>query len=481
MPVHKRGKYAIKIRDFVYANADRISKIISDSTGKTRIEALSTEVLPSAMAANYYAKNAENFLKKQKIKGSSILFFNKKSTIYRVPFGVIGIISPWNYPFSTPFYEVVMGLICGNAVILKVATQTQPVGDVIEEAVRSSGLPAGVFSLMHLPGSVAGKAFVEERMDKIFFTGSTLVGKELMALSAAKLIPLCLELGGKDAMVVLKDANLVRASKGAVWAGISNAGQSCAGVERIYVEEPVYDKFTNLLRNEVASLSQGHDDDFSVDFGALTLSEQLNTVKKQVDDALARGASITASSKKMAENGNERKLFYPALILENVTDEMLVMKEETFGPILAVIKVKNFDEALKKANDSIYGLTSSVWTNNRKLAYQAAGVLQSGTVSLNDHLMSHGLAETPWGGFKESGFGRSHGKIGFEEMTQVKVVVEELLSFMPKNMWWQPYNKKVYEGLKGILDFLYGRNIFTKITGLFKLTKTFLRSFRRGL
>jgi succinate-semialdehyde dehydrogenase/glutarate-semialdehyde dehydrogenase len=476
LSVRERGNHLLLIRNFIAANAERIAETISKDNGKTRIDALSTEVIPASMAADYYAKKGAKLLARKRLKGGNLLFINKRSYVDRAPFGIIGIISPWNYSFAIPFNEIMMALIAGNAVLLKTATQTQETGKIIAETMAAGKLPAGLFTILNIPGAIAGDAFIECGINKLFFTGSVPVGKKLMAKAAEKLIPVSLELGGNDAMIVCKDADVYRAAVGAVWAGFSNCGQSCGGVERIYVEEGIYDKFMALLRERINALRIGTDENFDVDLGSLTTRGQLNTVKKHVQDAIEKGAVITAKAE--PKNVNPNGLFHPALALENVTDEMLTMRDETFGPVVAVQKVKDIDEAVARANNSNLGLTASIWTSDKAKARAIAARLEAGAVTINDHLMSHGLSETPWGGFKESGIGRTHSYIGVEEMTQPRTVVEDIMPGLRKNMWWHPHSKKVYDGLLGVVNFQYGSDLNKKINGLISLSKLFARSFK---
>ncbi|RMG27632.1 MAG: aldehyde dehydrogenase family protein, partial [Methanobacteriota archaeon] len=282
--VRERKRHILKIRDFIIREADRIAEIISRDNGKTRIDALAAEVLPAAIAANYYARNAASFLRPQKLKSSAWILSYKRSIIYRRPFGVVGIISPWNYPFSIPFSEVIMALLAGNAVILKTASETQAVGHILKECIEAGELPEGVFRYVNISGSKAGKAFLEGGVDKLFFTGSVRTGKLLMEMAAKTLTPVSLELGGNDAMIVLEDADLERAANGAVWAGIQNTGQSCGGVERIYVHNSVYEPFLNILKSKVESLRVGQDTDWQVDIGAVTNEKQLETIKEHVEE-----------------------------------------------------------------------------------------------------------------------------------------------------------------------------------------------------
>ncbi|MBL8717460.1 MAG: aldehyde dehydrogenase family protein [Myxococcales bacterium] len=474
VPIAGRVAAVRRIRDHLAANADELAAIISRDNGKTRVDALATEVLPAILSADYYASHAEEFLADRMLKPGSPLLANKISKIVRVPYGVVAIVSPWNYPFAIPFSEVVMGLLAGNAVILKAATQTQLVGRALEKAVLAADLPAGVFTYLNLPGRLAGDAILEAGVDKLFFTGSVPVGKQLMKKAADSLTPLVLELGGNDAMLVCADADLDRASAGACWAGMQNAGQSCGGVERIYVHRAVYQPFLERLGERVRALRVGVDVDFEVDMGAMTTQGQLDLVRRHVADALAKGAKIYAQSGCPAGGGT----FHAATVLTEVDHSMEVMRDETFGPVVGVMPVDDMDQAVALANDSNLGLTSSVWSRDRKAAEAIGRRIRAGVVMINDHLMSHGLPETPWGGFKESGIGRTHGQIGFDEMTQPQCVVHDYMPAVKKNMWWHPHGKGVYDGIKGIIDVLSGP-IGQRAEGLTELVKLFPRSFSK--
>ncbi|HSA15381.1 MAG TPA: aldehyde dehydrogenase family protein, partial [Spirochaetota bacterium] len=309
---------------------------------------------------------------------------------------------------------------------------------------------------------------------KLFFTGSVAVGKYLMKKASETLTPLSLELGGNDPMIVCEDADLERATNGAVWAGLQNAGQSCGGVERIYVHEKVYDRFMDMLAGKVESLRVGYDTDYNMDIGAMTTERQIRTVKAHIDDAMAKGATIYARSKSPK---NSQGQFIPCTVLADVDHTMDVMRDETFGPVLAVMKVKDIDEAIELANDSYLGLTGSVWSRNWSRAGRIARKIQAGAVTVNDHLMSHGLAETPWGGFKQSAIGRSHGDIGFAEMTQPQVIVNDILPFVKRDFWWHPHSRAVYEGVRGVVELLYGPGLVRRLRGGMNLMKVFFRTF----
>ena len=295
-----------------------------------------------------------------------------------------------------------------------------------------------------------------------------------MAKAAERLTPVSLELGGNDAMLVCPDADLERAAAGAAWAGYQNAGQSCGGVERIYVHEAIAPEFISELAGRVRSLRVGAQLD-QVDVGAMTTTSQRDKVAEHLEDALAKGARVFAQAATPDVN-----VFVPPTLLVDVDHTMLVMQEETFGPLIAVQKVDSMERAIALANDSNLGLTASVWSSNRIFAKSIAGQLQAGVVTINDHLMSHGLAETPWGGFKESGIGRTHGELGFEEMTQPRCIVDDLMPGLRRDMWWYPHGPKVYQGIRGILHFLYGPSLSERGKGMVALLKLFGRSFHHN-
>ena len=475
-PLKTRIQYMKRVKNYILEHADEIARIISLASGKTLTDAMAAEILPSAAAIDYYCKNANKFMRDKKIPTGTLLFFNKRSAAVRVPYGVVGIISPWNYPFSIPFSEVIMALLAGNAVLLKAAGETEAVARLLKRCFESAALPEYVFNSVNMPGAITGDAFLDAGIDKLFFTGSVKTGKYLMRQASKKLTPVVLELGGNDPMIVCEDADLEKAAGGAVWAGFSNAGQSCAGVERIYVHESVYDDFLNILKIKVESLRLGDGLDFNSDIGPLSLERQVKKVNEHVNDALKKGAGIYAKSD--VPKGLEGN-FLPCLVMVGVNHNMQLMKEETFGPVVGVMPYGEIDEAVELANDSNLGLTASVWSKNVKKSLKIARSLKAGAVTVNDHLMSHGIAATPWGGFKESGIGRTHGEAGFFEMTQLQVIVNDVMPFAKRNFWWHPNSKKVYDGIKGALLFFHGKGVVKRFVGFKNLIKVFPGTFRR--
>ena len=490
-----RARIIRAVAPLIADRSEQLTDVICATSGKPRVDALGTELLPAALLCRYYPRLARRVLRPRRIRGSSVLFFNKRSLLVREPYGVIGVISPWNYPFCIPMHELVQALLAGNTVVLKVATQSQPVGEAIVELFRLAGLPAGVLNLIHLPGPEAGGAFIHSGIDKLLFTGSTDIGKGLMAEAADRLLPLSLELGGNDAMIVLRDAPLSRAVDGAVWAGLSNSGQSCGAVERIYIEEPLYDRFAELLKRRIEALS------FGVELGALTSASQLKAIRSFVQDARSRGARIwiwngrtspggevpgggttpgkaTGNGARSSGGDETPPYIHPPVVVEDADESTLVHREEIFGPVLSLKKVKNTAEALRWANDSRLGLCASIWTRDRRRARQLSKQLQAGVVMINDHLMSHGMPETPWGGYKQSSIGRCHGEQGFLEVTQAKVVVDDLLHRVPKNFWWLPYAESLEQGIVGGIDALFARSLGRRLRGLLRLLRSYLGSFK---
>jgi succinate-semialdehyde dehydrogenase/glutarate-semialdehyde dehydrogenase len=471
LPFSKRKRHFSLITEYIVNNAEELTESVSKNIGKSRIDALATEVISCAMVTDWYAKNAARALRPKMLPSSSIFFFNKKNALLRLPLGIVGIISPWNYPLTIPFHEIVMALMAGNAVMLKAAANAVNIGIIIEKILRAGSLPEGLFHHIIVKGSEITDIFLKNKIDKIFFTGSTATGKSLLKKASDSLTPVSLELGGKDPMIVLADADLERAANGACWAGLSNAGQSCAGIERIYVQETVYDSFIKLLSEKVQKLKVGQDSDSYVEIGSLTTQEQLAIVKSQVAEALKKGAQILVQGKL------DKKLkgfFFPPTVLANVNHSMRIMREENFGPVLPVMKFESIEEAISLANDSDMALSSSIWTKNIEFGKKISLKLETGVTSINDHLYLHGQAEVPWGGWKNSGMGRTHSHLGLEEMTQAKVINWDILP-SKRNSWWYPYDVKTYHSLlaalrmiypQGFLDFF--KSVFTALPFMIK-------------
>jgi acyl-CoA reductase-like NAD-dependent aldehyde dehydrogenase len=455
LSLEERARVIRRLSRLISEREEVLAEMISRCTGKTMTDAMAGDVAPAGIAADWYARAACRYLKTRRLRRGHIFFLMiKRSYLRREPLGVVGIIGPWNYPFSIPMQETLMALMAGNGVVLKVATQTQPVGEAMIELLADAGVPEGLVNLVHVPGAEAGPAFLASDIDKLMFTGSLAVGKRLAVGAAERLMPIGLELGGNDAMIVLSDACIERAARGALWCGMSNAGQSCGGVERIIVEEPAWERFRSRFAELVRNMRVGYDAYHATDIGSLTSEKQLRVVKAHVADATKKGATIAAES--AAPESGKRQFFHRAVVLENVTSEMDVLRHETFGPVVTLQRASDEDEAIRMANDSYLGLSASVWTTSRRRAFRVAAQLEAGSIGVNDHLMPHGMAETPWGGYKRSSMGRTHGRLGLEAMTQPKVIVVDRFARAPHQIWWLPNSSKGHQTVVSVLRFLYG-------------------------
>jgi succinate-semialdehyde dehydrogenase/glutarate-semialdehyde dehydrogenase len=484
VPYRERAGRLKKAARYLAEHIDGITEVIHRENGKVCLDALAAEVLPAIMGLSFYIKHGRKFLASHGVSGGNILMFNKRSRMIYKPYGVVGIISPWNYPFAIPFSEAVMALLAGNAVILKVASDTPGVGRALAALFEAACLPPGVFTYVEMPGKETGKAFIDGGVDKLFFTGSSATGKELMALAAPRLLPLVLELGGADAAIICDDADLDRAAAGIIWAGFSNAGQSCGGAQRILVHRKAYAAFLDKLCARVRNLRPAEGDTrndtggVDYDLGPMTTLKQKKAVREQVAACLAGGAKIAARSP--GGSLEDDNLLAPAIVLTEVTGEMPVMAGEIFGPVVAVIPYENDDEALKIANSSVYGLSGSVWSRSGSRAKRLAAGINAGAVMINDHLMSHGLAETPWGGFGDSGLGRTHGFLGFREMLKAQVLVNDILPGVKRDLFWQPYSEKVYCGIRAITSFLAGPGLIRRFKALPGVLGIFFRYWKKG-
>jgi acyl-CoA reductase-like NAD-dependent aldehyde dehydrogenase len=443
-----RARYILKVQRALYERQNEIINIISDETGKPPFEALTTEVFPISDLMSHFAAKTEKILRDERF--TLAVFRNKRSMISYEPLGVVGIISPWNFPFSIPTGEVVMALMAGNAVVLKPSELTPLVGDAIKRLFVGAGFPEGVFEVVQGDGST-GAALVDSPVDKIFFTGSVRTGKKIAEVAASRLLPVVLELGGKDPMIVCEDAPFERTVKGAVWGAFANCGQVCASVERLYVVEPIADKFISSVVEEVKKLRLGQPSGFTTDIGPLINENQLKIVTDHVADAVAGGARVLTGGRK---RDDLEGYFFEPTVLVDVNSSMKVMTEETFGPVLPIMVVKDEEEAIREANNSRYGLLASVWTGDNERGRRIASRIEAGTVIINDALFTHGAAQTPWFGVKESGLGVTHGRAGLFEFVRMKHVNWDMLP-LKSDWWWFPYTEAWDKRFKTLMKVLY--------------------------
>jgi acyl-CoA reductase-like NAD-dependent aldehyde dehydrogenase len=437
-----RAQCILKARRALCEKQDEIVKLICDETGKPPFEALATEVFPIADLMSYYAANAERILKEERF--TLAVFRNKRSMITYEPLGVVGIISPWNFPFSIPTGAIVMALMAGNAAVLKPSEHAPIVGEWIKRLFAESGFPDGLVEVVQGDGST-GAALVEATIDKIFFTGSSRTGKAIAESAARRLLPVVLELGGKDPMIVCADAPFERAVRGAVWGAFANCGQVCASVERLYVVEAVAEKFICAVVDEVKKLRLG------LDIGPLTNETQLSMICDHLADAIAKGARVLTGGRRRDDLGG---YFFEPTVLIDVNDSMKVMTEETFGPILPIVVVKDEEEAIREANKTHYGLLASVWTSDTARGRRIAQRIEAGTVIINDVAYTHGAAQTPWFGVKQSGLGTTHGQAGLLEFVRMKHINWDRLP-IKSNWWWFPYTETWHRRFKFLMRLLY--------------------------
>lgn len=428
-----------RLRDVLRTHGEDYARRISEDTGKPMVDALMTEMLPLLGQLDWYDQHAARVLGRHKLP-ASILFPGKGQYVEHFPMGVIGVISPWNFPFNLAAVPVMSALIAGNTVVLKPSEVTPITGELIREVFERIGLPAGVLEVVMGDGST-GAALAESAVDKIFFTGSVATGRKVMAAAAKRPIPVELELGGKDAMIVCADAPLERAARAAVWGGLVNCGQACVSVERILVEEAVHDRFVELVQRYVEKVRVGGPDEHA-DMGPMTFARQIDTVERHVKDAVAKGAKVLFGGTRLERAGQ----FFAPTLLTGVRPDMEIYAEETFGPVLPIVKVKDVEEAIRLANDHQYGLNGSVWTKDTKKGIAIASRLECGQASVNDLITSVGNPAMPFGGVKNSGFGRYHGPEGLLAFSHPKAILVDrgLLSSEP---FWFPYQRK-YEPMR---------------------------------
>src|SRR3954471_2818746 len=444
-----RARYMRRTAQVIIDHLYELTTLLSTEQGKPRAESYSMELVPTIDALHWIADHGPKILSDEKIRYTQPFFVQKRSFFAYEPLGVVGVISPWNYPWSIPFGEVAIALMAGNGVVLKPAELTPLIGQRIQDVFERAGLPDGIVRAIHGDGSV-GNALVESSAAKIFFTGSVETGTKVGVKCAERMKGSVLELGGKDAQIVLADANLQNAISGCLWGGFANAGQTCSGIERVYVMREVADRFVEGVVEGARALTVGDPSDWGTEIGPMVSPDQFRIVKELVDDAVANGATLHCGGPV-----DEPRYYAPA-VLTGVTHEMRIMREEIFGPVVPIVEVRSEEEAIELANRSEFGLGASVWTLDRVKGDRIARRIEAGTVWINDHMYSHGACQCSWGGVKQSGIGRSHSKFGFYECVNVKHVAWE--PSRTRDFWWYPYDRSLGTGLHSAAQLLYGRD-----------------------
>jgi len=443
-----RRALVMRAREVILSEMDEIAHLISAESGKPFGEAIAMEIAPVLDLMQYFARNAEKMLRPARIGIGLYALLGRSSKIVYHPLGVVGIIPAWNYPLAIPLGEAAMALMAGNSVVIKPSELTPLVGLKIGEIFEKAGAPRDLVQVVTGDGRT-GAALVDAAPEKIMFTGSVGTGKKIAEAAAKNLTSVVLELGGKDPMIVFEDANLELAAGAAVWGAFCNAGQSCSSVERLYVQEGAAEKLTEKIVEMTRNLVQGSGENENVSIGAMSSEKQLRIVENHVEDFKKQGAKIEIGGQK---NEALDGLFYEPTVITGAKNEMLAMQEETFGPTLPIATFKTEDEAVRLANDSEFGLTASVWTRDLAKGKRVAEKIEAGSVCVNEVLYTHGIGQTPWGGFKNSGRGRTHGREGLMELVQPQHIHINNLAVLP-DAWWLPYSPEAVKTFRGFAKY----------------------------
>ncbi|MEX0620586.1 MAG: aldehyde dehydrogenase family protein [Solirubrobacterales bacterium] len=447
----ERARWLGKLRDWMLDNADRITDTMQAETGKVRSEA-ANEAVYLADQINFYSAKASRFLREERVTGHSLLTVSRKLRIQYRPYPVVGLISPWNFPLILSLGDAIPALMAGATVVMKPSEFTpMALAEIVDVWREEIGGP-DVIAVVQGKAETAS-ALIDEA-DFIGFTGSDRTGKLVMARAADTLTPVSLELGGKDPMLVLEGANVARAVRAATWGGMMNSGQICMSVERIYVEEPVYDEFVAGLTESVAALRQGPDGpSFGSEVGAMTSPNQTSIVAGQVSEAIEHGARALVGGRRVDGPGD----YYQPTVLVDVDHSMRVMREETFGPVVGVMKVGDADEAVRLANDTRYGLSATVFGPKRK-AEQVARRIECGGVNVNDVLSNAMVPGVPMGGWKDSGIGYRNGKTGIRKYCRSEAIVSARSQKLPEPFWY-PYTATRRNSVRKLTRLINARGI----------------------
>jgi acyl-CoA reductase-like NAD-dependent aldehyde dehydrogenase len=443
-----------RVADVVIQQQDRIMDVVMRETGKPIQEAMAMEVFSSVDSLVFYAKRAEKWLSDKKIKMHGPMRFLKKTIITYKPRGVVAVITPWNGPFILSINPVIQSILCGNSVIVKPSEVTPMSGAMVQEIFALADAPMHLVQTLIGDGET-GAELINQGPDKVSFTGSVATGKKIASKCGEMLIPFSLELGGKDAMIVCSDADVKDAASGAVVGSLMNAGQYCCGTERIYVMSDIYDEFVQEVVAITNSLVQSND--CKGDVGPTFWDKQIEIIEDHVNDAIAKGATVLAGGKR---NPAFEGLYFEPTVLTEVTHEMKIMKDETFGPVICIMKVKSEDEALSLANQSHFGLNGNVWTKDLVKGQRIASLIETGACSVNDMAMSYGVNEVPFGGVKNSGVGVVNGKEGLLGYAHAMPII-----IGKKSASAYPYTDKSFKQLQGALKIFWGNRLVRKLFG----------------
>ncbi len=474
LPLKDKKAIFIKAKAILLKRGEEAATLISNEKGSPLPESMMSEIQGGLEALDYYGKNIKTVLRPRKAGHHVTYFSHKKSEYAFHPLGPTLIISPWNYPFVIPMAEVLSALSAGNSVILRPSSSTPFTALLLGEIFVEAGLPPGVLNVACCRIPQAEDLITHPDIQSIMFTGSASTGKRVMELASRNLTNVVLELGGKDPMIVLEDADLDRAARGAVWGAFTNCGQVCSSIERVYVQQSVAGKFIEKVVALSKDIKVGNPLEAGTDVGPLTVPSQIEIVEDHVQDAKAKGAHILVGGEKVK---NVPGYYFMPTVLTQVDHSMKIMKEETFGPILPIMSVSDAQEAVNLANDSDYGLTASVWTRNKRQSSQLSKRLHVGSVTINDHLFSFVEPGALWGGVKHTGIGRSHGPYGILELVNIKYISYDF-SKKKTQLWWYPYEKDLLQLLKVSMNVFHHSRLWRKIKALPALLPFFSRIYR---
>jgi acyl-CoA reductase-like NAD-dependent aldehyde dehydrogenase len=465
-PVGARVRVLRRFHECLFRRRREVAVALTRENGKPVAEAIGSEIAIALDFSNYYAREAPQFLRAPWSNAGSLAMKRKRVRIEHDPFGVVGVISPWNYPFMLSAGVVIPALVTGNAVLLKPSEFTPESGELLAALMHEAGVPAGVFAVLQGNGST-GAALCESEVDKIFFTGSVATGRRVAMKCAERLIPCALELGGSDAAIVLADADVHHAASGIAWGRFSNAGQTCVAPKRIYVEAPAYDAFVAELGNVVRALKVGGGEIQETDVGPMIRAAAVIVLESQRDDAVSRGARLAATA--TAPAGVSGTFFAPTVLADVPTDAR-VLHEETFGPLLPVVRVSDAYEAIALANKSEFGLSASIWSADTARAARLAQSIEAGSVVINDSVVVAGMADVPHGGVKQSGIGRMHGRAGLEECVRTKAtVIDRFASW--RQAWWFGYSPEHDAGIDAYVRVAHSPSVLERLIALPKFMR----------
>ncbi len=469
-PVAERAKILGRWMKIMLDEQDELARLVSAEGGKPVAEARLVDVFPGLETLKYFAEHLEEMLAFRPVPPEQLLFAHWKAGYRFDPLGVMAVITPWNYPVGIPMAEIVPALGAGNTLVFKPASATVLTGLYLGDMARRAGLPPGVLNTVALPGSATDALLDHPDVCKVLFTGSVDIGRHVARRCAERIVPAQLELGGKDPAVVAPDADLERTARGLVWGAFVNSGQTCASIERVYVHRSLYEPLVERIVELTRELRVGDPFAPDTDMGPLTTAGQREIVAKQVSGALAGGARALTGGVLPEGIG----FYYPPTVLVDVEEEMEIIREETFGPVMPIMPVRSVKEGIERANDSRFGLTASGWTRSAETAERFQRELQAGVVMVNEHVVAFAEATGSWGGLGESGIGRAHGAFGLHELVNVKYVVHDEGSDTA-TPWYYPYGEDFDQFIQAAMPLLYGKGL-DKYASLNRLAST--RRFR---